>query len=58
MKNVSLTGNQIFDDIKDVPGMCVHKCLKHREFCKVKCFHQLTPSQSSPCTTETEEKAT
>lgn len=58
MKNVNLTGNQIFDNIKNVPALCVHKFLKHWDLCKIKCFILLTSTQStSSCKTdETNQK--
>lgn len=32
MKNVNLTGNQIFDNMKNAPTLYIHKFLNHLEF--------------------------
>lgn len=34
MKNVNLTGNQIFDNMKNVSTLCIHKFLNYLEFYK------------------------
>lgn len=34
MKNVNLTGNQIFDNMKNAPALCIPKFLNHLDFYK------------------------